>query len=78
MTFSARFANMFGFLKKLLGLETPAPKKKQYETPTITVIKEATPVVHVETVTPMAKEKPKKKTTPKKSTSANKPRKKKD
>ncbi len=59
---------MFGFIKRLLGLEAPKPVK------VFPVTEVTTPVVKVETT----EVKSKKKTTVKKSTGTRKPRKKKD
>lgn len=66
---------MFGFIKKLLGLETPAPKKEVK--PVVTITETPAPVVQVEAVVPTVETKPKKKTA-KISTGTRKPRKKKD
>lgn len=76
MTFSARFANMFKFIKKLLGLDTPEPKKVES---VVTFPQAPKPVVHVELITPVVTEKPKKKrSAPRKTTTTRKPRKKKE
>jgi len=64
---------MFGFIKRLLGLEAPKPVK------VFPVAEVAKPVAKVEAVTPVTTEtKPKKKTTAKISNGTRKPRKKKD
>jgi hypothetical protein len=67
---------MFGFIKRLLGLETPAPKKA-HVAPKLTVVETPVPVAEV-VVPTVNEEKPKKKPAPKKTAGTRKPRKKKD